>query len=61
MTPNDIKALRARLGDTQAQFARRIGVSRQAINQLERGATKPSTLMLATLRRIEHAANEAAA
>lgn len=54
MTPEQIKALRKRLGDTQAAFGLRLGgVSPQAISQLELGLTRPSTLMLASLKTVE--------
>jgi len=40
----DIKALRKRIGLTQVQFARAVGVSFVTVNRWENGHTSPSPL-----------------
>ena len=42
---NTIKIERAKLDMTQAQLAEKIGVSRQAINAIEKGKYVPSTVL----------------
>jgi transcriptional regulator with XRE-family HTH domain len=42
-TPAEVKLIRIRLGETQAQFARRIGVHRQTIADYEAGKIKPKS------------------
>lgn len=42
MTPADIKALRTRLGMSQAQFGTLIGVSSRAVRYWEAGVKPPS-------------------
>ena len=53
MTPEEILALRKRLGLTQAELARRFKVDVSAISRLERGSRKPSLSMMRKLRRAE--------
>ncbi len=40
----DIKELRGRLGMTQEQLAREVGVSFKTVNRWERGKSKPSPM-----------------
>lgn len=47
MMPEDMRIARLRLGWTQAELARRIGVSRRTIGRWEMGET-PLPLMLAS-------------
>lgn len=47
MMPEDMRIARLRLGWTQAELARRIGVSRRTIGRWEMGKT-PLPLMLAS-------------
>lgn len=44
-----LKSQRARLGLSQAEFGRLVGVSAQSIYQWERGATRPRAAQLASL------------
>ena len=41
MTPIEIKALRQRLGDTQEDFARRLGITLKTAWNWEAGASSP--------------------
>lgn len=47
-----IKSLREKSGMTQAQLARRLGVTRGAVNSWEMSLTTPSTICLAELSKI---------
>ncbi|WP_447978137.1 helix-turn-helix domain-containing protein [Candidatus Nitrospira bockiana] len=54
MTPDELKALRAQLGLTQAELAARIGVTRNAVNLWEMGQRRisgPVALALRSLRK----------
>ncbi len=54
MTPRQIKTLRARLGETQPQFAQRLGVSLQTVKSWEGGQRNPSGMarkLLAMVKR----------
>ena len=42
MTPNEIRAVRAWLGESQDEFGQRLGVSRIAVARWETGARNPS-------------------
>jgi len=42
--PAKIKALRQRLGDTQEQFAQRLGIAFTTVNKWENNKSKPSKL-----------------
>ena len=44
MTPRQVKALRKKLGITQSELARRLGVGRAAVNNWERDSQKPSAM-----------------
>lgn len=48
-----IAALRKRLGDTQEDFAARIGVTFVSVNRWENGHAKPSKLAVQVLERLE--------
>lgn len=48
---NRLKVLRAERDWTQAELARRIGVSRKTINTIENGVFVPSTLLALKLAR----------
>lgn len=51
MTPKQIAQLRADLGDTQQEFARRLGLqTRGAVAHLEDGRRRPTGPLLALLR-----------
>lgn len=54
MMPEEIKALRDRLGWTQEQMARELGVSWTTVNRWENGRVKPSRLAVLALERLEH-------
>ena len=41
MTPKQVKNLRKKLGLTQSELARELGVGRSAVNNWERGNQKP--------------------
>lgn len=49
---NSLKVQRAILDITQEELARRVGVTRQAINAIERGKYVPSTLLALKMGRI---------
>lgn len=44
MTPTQIKKLREKLGETQEQFAERIGVRQATVADWETGRRKPSPM-----------------
>jgi len=49
----DIRALRERLGMTQEQLARAVGVSFKTVNRWERGKSKPSPLAFSKLSELD--------
>lgn len=53
MTPRQIKALRKKLGLTQAELARQLGVNRAAVNQWEHGKQNPLPMAVKFLRLLE--------
>ena len=48
---NNLKALRAKAGLTQAELAARVGVSRKTINTIENRVFVPSTLLALLIAR----------
>ena len=52
-SPEQVRALRARLGLTQAQFARRFGFTLDTVQQYEQGRRRPSGPASTLLRVIE--------
>ncbi len=52
LTPEAIRALRDRLGPTQAKFAARIGCHVRTVSKWERGIEQPRGLYAAALRRL---------
>jgi putative transcriptional regulator len=52
-TPEQVRALRARLGLSQAQFARRFGFTLDTVQQYEQGRRRPSGPASTLLRVIE--------
>ena len=52
-SPDRVRALRARLGLTQAQFARRFGFTLDTVQQYEQGRRRPSGPASTLLRVIE--------
>jgi len=52
-SPNQVRALRAKLGLTQAQFARRFGFTLDTVQQYEQGRRRPSGPASTLLRVIE--------
>ena len=57
MTPEDIKAIRAGLGLTQAQFAEAMGSDISAVQRWEGGQRKPRGAALKLLEGLEAKAN----
>ena len=57
-SPDQVRALRARLGLTQAQFARRFGFTLDTVRQYEQGRRRPSG-PASTLLRVSEADPEA--
>lgn len=55
MTPRQIRRLRKDLGDTQEQFAARLGVSVRSVAGWEAGTNRPSPM---ALKLLEQAAKE---
>ncbi len=49
---NNLKVQRAILDITQEELAQRVGVTRQAINAIERGRYVPSTVLALKMARI---------
>jgi putative transcriptional regulator len=52
--PSKIKALRARLGITQEQFASLLGVTFSTVNRWETGKSRPSPLAIARIEELKH-------
>ena len=52
-SPDQVRALRAKLGLTQAQFARRFGFALDTVQQYEQGRRRPSGPASTLLRVIE--------
>ncbi len=48
---NDVQRLRTHSGDTQEEFARKVGVSRQTIIAIEKGRYTPSVLLALKIAR----------
>jgi len=46
VTPVEFRAIRKRLGLTQAEFGELLGVGRQQVNQVERGGENASLTLL---------------
>jgi putative transcriptional regulator len=53
LSPDQVRALRAKLGLSQAQFARRFGFTLDAVRQYEQGRRRPSGPASTLLRIIE--------
>ena len=53
-----IKLLREKLGMTQAELAKRLGLSRAAINAWEMGITTPSTPYVIALAQLFHVSTD---
>jgi putative transcriptional regulator len=49
---NDIRRLRAELGWSQSELARRLGVSRQTVNAIENGRYDPSLPLAFRISRV---------
>jgi DNA-binding XRE family transcriptional regulator len=58
MSPTEIRALRHRLGMTQAEFASSVGVTHVAVYFWESGRTSPGGLRLSRLRELERSAGK---
>jgi transcriptional regulator with XRE-family HTH domain len=56
--PALVKSLRERLGLTQEQFAREVGVAFSTVNQWENGRRHPHPFLLERLREMEAASGE---
>lgn len=50
MSPDEIKALRAKLNLTQAELAKALGVAKLSISQYETGFRKPGPTLLILLK-----------
>ena len=58
----DVKSIRKKLGLTQAEFARRFGLSRRTIEQWEQGRAvpdRPARILLAVIDREPHVVEQA--
>ena len=55
MTPKQVRRLRLDLGETQEQFAARLGVSKRALCGWEAGTNRPSPM---AMKLLEKAAKE---
>ena len=54
MTPQEIKTLRKKVGDTQKNFAQRLGfVNYNTVSRWERGAMKPNPSALILLQQLQ--------
>lgn len=53
MDSKEIKELRFKLKMTQEKFAHLIGVSMTTVNRWEQGKTKPSSLAIEKIKRLE--------
>lgn len=49
---NNLKVARAKKNLTQAQLADQVGVSRQAVNNIEKGNFNPSTLLALKMAKV---------
>lgn len=58
LTPDRIKALRESAGLTQAELARRLGITRSSVNGWEMGLVLPSTALLVELSRTFHVSTD---
>lgn len=58
LTPDRIKTLREKANMTQAELARRLGITRSSVNSWEMGLVLPSTAMLVELSRTFHASTD---
>jgi transcriptional regulator with XRE-family HTH domain len=56
--PALVKSLRERLGLTQEQFAREVGVAFSTVNQWENGRRRPQPFLLKRLREMEAASGK---
>ena len=59
-TPDGIKALRKRLGLTQEDLARAIGITFYSVNRWERGHSRPSRLAIRALEALAESARKTA-
>lgn len=59
--PSLVKGLRERLGLTQEQFAREVGVTFSTVNQWENGRRRPQPFLLKRLLEMEAASGEGSA
>lgn len=55
---NNLKVARAKKNLTQAQLADLVGVSRQAVNNIEKGNFNPSTLLALKMAKVLEASVE---
>lgn len=53
MTPEDIRALRARLKDTVDKFGKRLGRSGRTVEDWEQGRRQPDVLAVREMERIK--------
>ena len=51
----DVRAIREKMGITQAELARRMGVAYQTVNRWEHGKTKPSRMARKLLEELKKA------
>lgn len=58
LTPDRIRALREDAGMTQAELARRLGITRSSVNGWEMGLALPSTALLVELARTFHVSTD---
>ncbi len=58
LTPDRIKSLRESAGLTQAELARRLGITRSSVNGWEMGLVLPSTALLVELSRTFHVSTD---
>lgn len=58
MIPDKIKELREQAGDSQAQLAKKLDVTRSAVNAWEMGLSTPTTQYIVALAKLYHVSTD---